>query len=402
MKSQKIVIVGMGYVGFPLACLLGAIGHRVFGVDINQDKVDKINRGLIPFDYQEKGLLELFRKSKLKAGNNFDVCRKANAIIIAVETPVNEKTNKSEFIALISALQSVGKNLSDGALVIVESTIAPGTTENIIVPMLESTSNKKAGKDFFVAHCPERISPTETLYKLVNMPRVIGGHTREAGKMTANLYKTFVKADIDVIDAKTAEVVKTAGNTYRDVQIALANELESISQLYGVDFRKVRELINKEPERHVHQAGTGVGGHCIPKDPWLFLTGVDEKKGRLIRTARRINQNRPKEMFERLLNLLKVHSLPFLKAKIAVLGVAYLPETDDARNSPTLEFMKFLKKQKLSFKLHDPFIKDYLSDLNKTIEWANVVVIMTGHEVYRKISRRKLKHKIILDPRNTL
>ena len=402
MKSQKIIIVGMGYVGFPLACLLGSIGHTVFGVDVNKDKVDKINKGLVPFDYRESGLLKLFKKSKLKASDNFSVCQKAKTIIVAVETPVSAVTNKPEYIALKSALKSVGENLSNGALVIVESTIAPGTTENIIVPILESTSNKKAGKDFFVAHCPERISPTETLYKLVNMPRVIGGYTKEAGKMTASLYKTFVKADIDVIDAKTAEVVKTAGNAYRDVQIAFANELESISRLYGVDFRKVRELINKEPERHVHQAGPGVGGHCIPKDSWLLLVGVSEKNGELIRTARRINQNRPKEMFERLLNLLKVHELLPTKAKIAVLGVAYLPETDDIRNSPTLEFMKLLKMNKLSFKPHDPFIKDYQSDLNKIIEWADVVVIMIGHKAYRQILKQKLKNKIILDPRNIL
>lgn len=402
MKSQKIVIVGMGYVGFPLACLLGAIGHRVFGVDINQDKVDKINRGLIPFDYQEEGLLELFRKSKLKAGNNFDVCRKANAIIIAVETPVNERTNKPEYTALISALKSVGKNLSDGALVIVESTIAPGTTENVIVPTLESAGGKKAGRDFFAAHCPERVSPTAIVYKLKNMPRVIGGQTKKAGQMAAELYEGFVEADIDIVDAKTAEIIKTAGNAYRDVQIAFANELETICQNYGVNFWQVRQLINKEPERHVHRAGPGVGGHCIPKDSWLLLTGVDEKRGMLIRTARRINQNRPKEMFERLLNLLKAHRLSPAKAKIAILGVAYLPETDDARNSPTLEFIKLLKKQKLNFKLHDPFIKGCQSDLNKIINWADIAVIMTGHKVYRQISQQKLKHKIILDPRNIL
>lgn len=402
MKSQKIVIVGMGYVGFPLACLLGSIGHTVFGIDINQGKVDKINHGLVPFDYREEGLLGLFKKSKLKASDDFSVCQKADAIIIAVETPVNEKNNKPEYIALKSALKSVGKSLPDGVLVIIESTIAPGTTENIIVPILESASNKKAGKDFFVAHCPERISPTETLYKLVNMPRVIGGHTTKAGKMTASLYKTFVKTDIDVVDAKTAEVVKTAGNTYRDVQIAFANELESICQLHRVDFREVRKLINKEPERHVHQAGPGVGGHCIPKDSWLLLTGIKMKSGGLIRVARRINQNRPKEMFERLLKLLKAHKLPPVKAKIAILGIAYLPETDDTRNSPTLEFMKLLKKQKLNFKPHDPFIKGYQSDLNKIISWADIAVIMTGHKVYRQILKQKLKNKIILDPRNIL
>jgi len=401
-NKDNAVVVGMGYVGFPLACILGRSGYSVTGIDVNEERILLINSGKLPFVYYEKGIKELFSQSKLKATKDYKVCLEAKLIIIAVQTPVNESSHQPEYRFLKSALKSVGTNLRKGSLVIIESTIAPGTTEKVVVPVLEEYSKLTAGKDFWIAHCPERISANETLVKLQKMPRVIGGHTPQAGEMACDVYKKFVKNHIDSVDALTAEVIKTAENTYRDVQIAFANQLEDICHLYGVDFWKIRDLINKMPERNLHRAGPGVGGHCIPKDPWLLISGVDRTRSGLVRMARKINQRRPQILFDRLKLLLLKKNIPLKKAKIALLGVSYFPKIDDIRNSPTLEFAKILDKENIKYRMHDPDVKLYQTDLAGIVEWADAVSVMTGQAAYRDLPKNLLKRKIVLDPRHTL
>lgn len=392
----------MGYVGFPLACILAKSGYSVTGVDVNTKRISLINSGKLPFIYHEKGISELFRRSKLKVTSDFVVCRQADLIVIAVQTPVEETTHRPDYAFLKSALTMVGKNLKKDTLVIVESTIAPMTMERIVVPVLERFSKLKAGKEFWLAHCPERISANQTLVKLTSIPRVIGGYDRKSGILAAEVYRKFVKSDIDIVDALTAEVVKTAENTYRDVQIAFANQLEDICYLYGVDFWNIRNLINKMPERNLHQAGPGVGGHCIPKDPWLLINGIDRDKSELIRAARKINQRRPQLLFDRLKLLLIKNNIPLKKAKIALLGVSYFPKIDDIRNSPTMDFKYILEKEGLEYQMHDPDVKGYQTDLKELIGWANTVIVMTAQEAYQKLSRSDLNGKIVLDPRNIL
>lgn len=404
MKSiakEQVVVVGMGYVGFPLACLLANCGYRVKGIDVNDKRISEINQGILPFVYHEEEIKELFRSANLKAGKDFTVCRDADIVIIAVQTPVSDKNHRPNYRPLKSALKSLGKNLKNGALVIVESTIAPRTTEKLVVPILEKYSRRKAGVDFFVAHCPERISASQAINKLRQMSRVIGGHTKKAGEMAKQVYQKFVESDIHVVDALTAEVTKTAENTYRDVQIAFANELESICLSYGVDFWQVRDLINRVPERFLHQAGPGVGGHCIPKDPWLLISGVNHNQSHLIRTARRINENRPRALFDRIQSVVK-QKIAVEKVRISLLGVAYFSKTDDIRNSPTLELAKILKAENIDYRLHDSEAPEYRGDLMKVIGWANVVVIMTGHDEYRLIPKSVLADKLVFDPRHVL
>lgn len=395
-------MVGMGYVGFPLACILANSGYEVKGIDVNEQRLSKINHGILPFVYHEDGMEKLFKSANLTAGRNFSVCLDADIVIIAVQTPVNDSNHHPDYGPLKSALISVGKNLKTGALVIIESTIAPRTTEKIVVPTLEKYSCRRAGEDFFVAHCPERISASQTLSKLRHMSRVIGGHTNRAGKLALNMYQKFVKSDIHIVDALTAEVTKTAENTYRDVQIAFANELENICTDYGVDFWQVRDLINRVPERFLHHAGPGVGGHCIPKDPWLLIQGVDKSKSKLIRTARKINYQRPQIIFNRLKSLLTKHDVTLSKARIALLGVSYFPKIDDVRNSPTMELAKILESKKIKYRMHDPDVKAYQTNLIDIIAWAEAVVIMKDEDIYRKLPRKALKQKITLDPRHVL
>lgn len=398
---HKVAVVGLGYVGLPLACLLASKGFDVIGIDTNAEKVRRINRGVLPFDYREVGLQELFSSAKLRAIEHHHACRDADAIIIAVETPVTS-AHRLNYRALRSALRSVAPHVKTGSLVVVESTLAPRTMEQLVVPLLETKSHKSAERDFLVAHCPERVSPGAVLWKLQNVTRIIGGHTAEAARRAAEIYQQFVRAPIEITDALTAEIVKTAENTYRDVQIAFANELVDICRAYGKDFWEVRRLVNLVPGRQVHEAGPGVGGHCIPKDPWLLLGGLKNRRiGQLIRTARAINDKRPHVLFDELLKRLRMKKLRS-KARVAVLGVSYLPETDDARNSPTLAFEKLLKRWKVSYRLHDPFVPAYRSDLRKLIQWSSVVVVMTGHQEYRRLDPRVFQGKLVLDPRHVL
>ena len=401
-RKENVVVVGMGYVGFPLACILANCGYKVSGIDVNEQRIDQVNKGILPFVYHEPEVAKLFKSAMLTAGSSFSVCRDADIVIIAVQTPVKDLSHRPDYVALRSALKSVGKNLKPGALVIIESTIAPLTTNKIVVPLLEKYSRRKAGIDFYVAHCPERISASQTMNKLREMSRVIGGHTDKAAKLAYRMYRKFVKSDINLVDALTAEVTKTAENTYRDVQIAFANELEDICSIYGVDFWHVRDLVNRVPERFIHLAGPGVGGHCIPKDPWLLIYGVDLKKSRLVRVARRVNENRPKLLFNRLKDLTSRRGISSKNIKVALLGVAYFPKSDDTRNSPTLELVKILEEDNIKFRLHDSEVVKYHGDVQKLIHWANAVIIMTSHEAYQKLPKNLLNQKIVLDPRHTL
>jgi len=406
-RSAKLAVIGLGYVGLPVAALFAKKSFRVVGVDIKQDRVDLINSGISPIEGKEPGLAELISEvvesGTFHATTDYKELSDADVVLIDVETPVNAD-HIPEYQALRSAVKSLSSILKNGALVIVESTVMPGTVSNVILPIIEEETGMVCNKDFYLGNCPERVMPGKLLHNLIKMSRVAGGGTRETAELMADLYSIVVEADVDTADWITAEIVKTAENTYRDVQIAFANEVALICEALGADVWRVRKLVRKSPGREMLLPGAGVGGHCIPKDPWLLASSVRESDVpvRLIPAAREINSGMPDHVF----NLLKNRMEDLNKKRILILGYAYLSDSDDARNSPSEELVKLIKNTGAIIVIHDPFIKKYSGDMIEKAENCDAVVLMTAHSEYESIDLKQLKRVMqtpfIIDGRNIL
>lgn len=390
-KKARLAVIGLGYVGLPVACTFAEAGFEVTGIDLVAERVTKINSGISPIEGNEPGLPELISKvagKQLKASTDYKDLGDMDVILIAVETPVAED-NKPRYEALRSCLKSLGTVLKDGALVIIESTIAPGTMAKVVEPALEQSSGKKAGKDFYLGNCPERVMPGKLLKNLRTLSRVVGGSTPETAETMVALYRQIIpQADLDPTDCITAELVKTVENAYRDVQIAFANEVAMIAEATGGDIWKVRELVNKSPDRMMLMPGAGVGGHCIPKDPWLLAYGVDgsDVELRLIPTARAVNDGMPSHI----VSLVRKAIGNLNGKRILVLGYAYLEDSDDTRNSPSATLVDELKAQSATPVVHDPFVHQYQGDLFAMAKGCDAAVLMVKHSEYKQMDLGKL------------
>jgi UDP-N-acetyl-D-mannosaminuronic acid dehydrogenase len=408
-KSSKIGIVGLGYVGLAVACKFAEAGFTTVGLEYRSERVDLINAGILPIQGKEPGLAELLRQAttqgKLTASTNPHILKEADIILVAVETPVDLDTKAPNYGALKSALITLGQVIKPGILIIVESTIAPGTMDRIVRPLLEKTSGLKVNQDFYLGHCPERVMPGRLLQNLSSMSRVCGGYSPETSQVMTRLYQNIVEMDLDMTDCVTAEMVKTTENTYRDVQIAFANEIALICEAVGADVWRVRELVNKSPNRDIHLPGAGVGGHCIPKDPWLLVYSANGKGvgPSLIPRARQLNDSMPLHMAELLEAALTQARCSIQGAKIAVLGYAYLENSDDTRNSPSQTLVAYLRQMGAHVIIHDPYVPEYKAEITETVKGADGVVIMVGHDVYRDLNLVDLKpllnHPVLIDGR---
>ena len=418
--QKQIAVCGLGYVGFPVALLLARAGFKVTGVDLSEERIKKINRGGQVIEGKEPGLKDLaklvHKKGNFTATSDETMYQSADIIIVAVETPVEDETHEPAYRALRGALISIGQNLKKGALVIIESTIAPGTMAKVVQPILEEKSGLKVNKDFLLANCPERLMPGYLLENIENYNRVLGGSNQEATKLAKAMYSQIVKAEIEPTSCVTAEIVKAGENTYRDVQIAFANEMALLCEAMDANIWEVRRLINNckkrqetRPEalRQMHFPGAGVGGHCIPKDSWLLIHGAKGlMEPKLIPLARQINNFMPRHTFNLLKEAFEESGKDIEKAKIVVLGYAYDGNSDDARNTPTEPLLHLLEKTGAKIVVHDSFIKEYKEDLSKTLKGAQAIVLMAAHDEYRKINLTKLKtlmrasKPIIVDGRN--
>jgi len=428
---RKIVVIGMGYVGIPVATLFADVeGFSVVGVQRRSKrsgwKIDWLNEGKNPIGGDEPGLSELIarvvKKDTFRVVEDVSTCKDADAILIDVQTPVDEKrVPNNESVEEVST--SVGNHIRRGALVVIESTVAPGTTDNVVKPLLEKASGMKAGKDFFLAFCYERVMVGRLIRNIVELPRVVGGINQESTERATELYGHIVKAKLCPTDILTAEVAKVVENTYRDVNIAFANEVGLICESLGVDAYKVRELVNtlpndpanpaSNPIRNMHYPGGGVGGHCLPKDPWLLKYGLD-KYGRfkflpkVIVSSRKLNDSMPKHVVDLVENALAEHSKKLKGAKIAILGVAFIENSDDTRNTPSATLFAELKKRGAKPVLHDPVVRNFdlpfTNDLDKTLTDADAVILSTKHKEYLKLDLSKLKKKlatpVLIDGRN--
>lgn len=438
MSETCVVVIGMGYVGIPCAALFADVeGFRVIGVQRRSRrsgwKIDALNAGQSPFGGDEPGLQELVRRVALekrtfRVTDDIAVCREADVILIDVQTPV-DGDRVPQYESLREAAAGAGKHMRKGTLVIVESTVAPGTTQHVVRPILERESGMKAGRDFWLAFSYERVMPGKLLEYLVNFPRVVGGIDEESTRRAAEFYRHVVKREITPTDCLTAEVAKTVENTYRDVNIAFANEMALVCESLGVDVFEVRQLVNARPDRHMHIPGAGVGGHCLPKDPWLLNHGANcygyrGVKSELLAVARRINDSMPLHMAELVKDALASVGRSVEGSRVAVLGLAYLENSDDTRNTPSAPLIKVLSALGAEIIAHDPYVRQddyemldlggmqtdgrvsYTQDLGAALAGADCAVIVTKHVDYVNGSliamAPKMRTPLVVDGRGCL
>lgn len=398
---NKVCVLGLGYIGLPTAGVLATHGFKVIGVDVNERVVAKVQRG--EPHIKEPGLRTLV-EAAVKSGNLTPRTEpeEADVFIIAVPTPVtNDKRADLSFVK--AAAESVVSVLRNGNLVVLESTCPPGTTRDVLIPIL-ARSGLKVGEEIYLAHCPERVLPGRILKELIENDRVIGGIDRESAEKARELYSTFVEGKIYLTDATTAEMVKLVENTYRDVNIALANELAIICEKLDIDAWKVIKLANKHPRVNLHKPGPGVGGHCLPVDPWFIVEKFPEE-ARLMRLSREINDGQPRHVFELIAEMTQHIQLP----KVAILGLSYKGNVDDTRESPTWELLRLLEESGYVVALHDPHVdsdKVELAILEEAVQGADCAVIMADHEEFMYLDPVELgklmRTKQIIDTRNIL
>lgn len=408
-KNARLAVIGLGYVGLPVAAMFADSGFDVLGVEIRTDRVKMINAGKSPIDGDEPGLEELLNRvvvsNKLRATAYYEDLRDRDVILIDVETPVDE-THVPRYEALKSACRNLASVMKNGALVIIESTIAPGTIRGTVLPLLQE-KGLILNQDFYLGNCPERVMPGKLLANLRLMSRVCGGSSPDTAATMISLYRTIVETDLDPADWATAELVKTVENTYRDVQIAFANEVALICEQAGADVFRVRELVNKSPFRQMHIPGAGVGGHCIPKDPWLLAYGVQDSDVplRLIPAARAVNDGMPRHMVDLVEKALSRQNKKISQSRVLVMGYAYLENSDDTRNSPSSALVGGLDALGAEVVIHDPFVEEYKGDLFAKADGCDAAVIMVRHEEYLHLElaalKAKLRTPILVDGRRT-
>ena len=376
--GKKIVVVGTGYVGLPLAIMLARSGHEVIGVDIEDNVVNAINEGILHLD--EADIKQIFNEPQVRKNLHAQktACA-ADVFVVSVPTPLDEKKRVADLTQVINAVDSIAPYLKAGNLVIIESTVPPLTCRNVILPLIEKTG-LKVGEDVFLCHCPERILPGEIFEEIVNNNRVIGGLDGKAAEMARDVYSSFVKGTLYLTDDITAELVKLMENTSRDVSIALANEFAAVAEGLCVDVLRAIELANKHPRIDILKPGIGTGGHCIPVDPW-FIKEVDPINSRLIHTARLINDEVPRKIAAKIRKALGDIKSP----RIVALGVTYKPDTSDIRNSPALEIIRLLREDGYSVEVFDPVASGYeYSSAREIATGADCLVILVEHQVIRK------------------
>lgn len=379
--DSKICVLGLGYIGLPTASVFAVHGYWVVGVDVNPEVVVTINQG--HGHIREPGLDTLVNAAThsghLIARNQPET---ADVYIIAVPTPITHD-KQADLSAVVAATESVVPYLRAGNLVILESTVPPGTMEELVVPILEK-SGLKAGGDFQAAHAPERVLPGQIMRELVQNDRIVGGIDRASAERARDLYRAFVSGEIFLTDATTAEMVKLVENTYRDVNIALANELARICEKVQSDVWEVIELANKHPRVNILQPGPGVGGHCIPVDPW-FIVEKYPLDAQLIRQGRLSNDQMPAHVCQSILDMVKGVDEPL----VAILGVAYKPNVDDIRESPSLLIIEKLKLAGIQVNVHDPHVYPDI-DINQVVSGSDCLAILVNHTDYEELNPRYL------------
>jgi UDP-N-acetyl-D-mannosaminuronic acid dehydrogenase len=405
MQIKSICVIGLGYIGLPTASTFASHGVNVTGVDNNLDVVKSLQSGKVHIF--EPGLNEVVHEA-IQSGN-LNISQKtvaADAFIIAVPTPFQDG-KKADMHFVDAAAESIVPVLRKGNLVVLESTSPPLTTRERVLPILEK-SGLKAGQDFLLAYSPERVLPGKIMDELIHNSRVIGGIDQASAEAGRDLYRVFVEGEIFTTDSTTSEMVKLMENTYRDINIAIANEFSRLADRLGVDVWEAISIANKHPRVKILNPGPGVGGHCISVDPWFLVEKAPDITP-LINTARNVNDQQPDFVIS-----LANRALGDLKSKkIAVLGLAFKPDVDDLRESPAVEVAEKLHKAGAEVLACEPYKPDFKLDgitvsasLEETVKLADAVMFLVGHDQFRSISPSELQKltssRIIIDCVNVL
>jgi UDP-N-acetyl-D-glucosamine dehydrogenase len=389
----KVSVIGLGYVGLPLAVEFAKNNFEVYGIDIDENKVKNINEGISYIsDIDNNELLDLVRKNKIKAFGNYEVLSEVDIIIIAVPTPLS-KTKDPDLSYILNAVNNIKKYLKKGHLIILESTTYPGTTDEVIKPILEE-SGLKCGLDFFLAFSPERINPGDKVYKIKNTPKIVGGVDEISGKLAYEVYSKIIDSVIMVSSSKVAEMAKLLENTFRAVNIALVNEIAIMCDILKIDVWEVIESAGTKPFGFMKfYPGPGIGGHCIPIDP-IYLSWKMKTlnyNARLIEVASEINTNMPRYVVQRIADILNEYERSVKGSKILILGVAYKKDVNDIRESPAIDIISLLSDKGAIVYYFDPYIpKIQIGDLEiesveltrEILRESDLVVLITDHSIF--------------------
>lgn len=395
-----INIVGLGYIGLPTALMFASHGVEVVGTDYNKELVATLNAGRTTFE--EAGLDELFNDA-VKCGIKFSTeYQKTDMYIVAVPTPYDKETKRIDAAYVIAAVKQVMAVCPKGATVVIESTVSPGTIDRYVRPVIEQ-NGFVIGEDINLVHAPERIIPGNMVYELLHNSRTIGADDKAVGEKVKELYASFCQGEIVVTDIRTAEMTKVVENTFRDINIAFANELAKICRSDNMDVYEIIRIANKHPRVNILSPGPGVGGHCISVDPW-FLVGDYPTYSNLIKQARLINDSMPDFVLERIYNIMKEKGIKEV-SKVGFYGLTYKENVDDVRESPTLQMLESMERHLAhGVKVYDPYIKtdmveNQYHDLDAFLGDVELVVLLVGHDEIKE-NMDKLSGKVVLDTRN--
>lgn len=393
-----INVIGLGYIGLPTALMLASHGVEVIGTDYNQKLVETLNLGKTTF--KEKGLDELFQNA-VKDGIQFTTkYQETDMYIVSVPTPYDKFSKKVDSCYVVSAVKEVLKVCRKGAIVVIESTVSPGTIDKYVRPVIES-NGYIVGEDINLVHAPERIIPGNMVYELLNNNRTIGADDRAVGERVKQIYASFCQGEIVVTDIRTAEMTKVVENTYRAVNIAFANELARICRHDNMDVYEIIRICNMHPRVNILQPGPGVGGHCISVDPW-FLVGDYPQLAKVIDESMKTNDSQPAFVLNRMYEIMKENGITDTR-KVGIYGLTYKENVDDYRESPALQLFEAQERHLATpLKCYDPFLVgnhiviNQCDDFDDFVKGLDMIVVMVKHD-HIKQNWEKLKGKVILD-----
>ena len=406
---MKVSILGLGYVGFPLACAAAKkTQHEIIGFDIDSIKIDLIRNGRSPVDDEQAG--KDIKEVSIEVDNSPMIMAGSDMFIVCVPTPVIDGFTP-DLGPIKSAVLTLTSHLKKGNLVVIESTINPGVCDEIVIPLIEEHTMLRAGVDFDVAHCPERINPGDAKWNVYNIPRNVGSTRPEATKKIADFYREIVDGEINEMpDIKSAEATKIIENTFRDINIAFVNELAKSFDVLGINIDVVIKAAANKPFAFMpHFPGCGVGGHCIPVDPYYLierakLSGFDHK---FLKLAREINNSMPEYTIELLSDRLNEIEKPVKGTNVGLLGLSYKANVGDLRESPALEIQKLLGEKGANVIAYDPHFPDYsnATDLNDLLQKSDAIIVATNHSEFISLSADDLINnnvKVVIDGKNCL
>lgn len=398
----KLNVIGLGYIGLPTALMFAANGVDVVGTDLNDKLVGTLNEGKLTFE--EDGLEEVFNKA-LDKGIEFKTeYERTNKYIITVPTPYMAVSKQIDAKYVIAATKQVLEVCEPNTILVIESTISPGTIDKFVRPIIEE-KGLKIGEDIHLVHAPERIIPGNMVYELEHNSRTIGADSREVGEEVKSWYESFCRNEIVVTDIKTAEMSKVVENTFRDINIAFANELAKMCDKEGMDVYELIRIANKHPRVNILTPGPGVGGHCISVDPW-FLVGDYPDIVNVVLGAREVNDSMPQYVFDKIHKIMKENNIRDY-SKVGLYGLTYKENVDDMRESPTLQLLDIFEKYNIdSVKVYDPFIKEkkfegQVMDMNSFLDDTELVVVLVSHDEIKN-NQELLREKVIYDTRNII